>query len=126
MADMILGPQISWRTVFIVEYAGPIFIHIAALLARPYLYTYDTRHNQLSSTQFLSMILVLLHYLKRELEIAFVHKFSATTMPLRNIFKNSFHYWVFGGVNLAYWLYSPTATIAQPPTSIGKSFTCVN
>ncbi|KAF7864457.1 hypothetical protein EAF04_006591 [Stromatinia cepivora] len=81
VVDINLGPQISWRTVFIVEYAGPILIHIAALLARPYLYTYISHGGQLSNTQFLSMILILQHYLKRELEIAFVHKFSATTMP---------------------------------------------
>ncbi|KAB8300446.1 hypothetical protein EYC80_000618 [Monilinia laxa] len=116
-----LGPQISWRTVFIIEYAGPLFIHILAVLGRPYLYSKD---NQLSNTQSLAMILVVLHYLKRELEIAFVHKFSATTMPFFNLFKNSFHYWVFGGLNLAYWIYSPTATIADPPSTIGILLTC--
>lgn len=115
------GPQISWRTVFIVEYAGPLLIHILALLVRPYLYPHSSNGSQLSSTQSLAMILVVSHYLKRELEIAFVHKFSATTMPFFNLFKNSFHYWVIGGLNLAYWIYSPTATIAHPPSRIGKS-----
>ncbi|KAA8572330.1 hypothetical protein MFRU_003g04400 [Monilinia fructicola] len=118
-----LGPQISWRTVFIVEYAGPLLIHILALLVRPYLYPHSSNGSQLSSTQSLAMILVVSHYLKRELEIAFVHKFSATTMPFFNLFKNSFHYWVIGGLNLAYWIYSPTATIAHPPSRIGHLLT---
>ena len=28
-------------------------------------------------------------------------------MPLSNIVKNCFHYWVLGGVNIAYWVYFP-------------------
>merc|ERR1711939_398090 len=35
-----LGPQLSWTTVFIIEYLGPILIHLAIpLLLRPYLYS---------------------------------------------------------------------------------------
>jgi very-long-chain enoyl-CoA reductase len=29
-----LGPQIAWRTVFLVEYAGPIFITLSLILFR--------------------------------------------------------------------------------------------
>ena len=39
--------------------------------------------------------MAVLHYVKRELETAFVHVFSRYTMPLKRIFINSLHYWVF-------------------------------
>jgi len=33
-----LGPQIAWKTVFLVEYAGPIFITLALILWRKQIY----------------------------------------------------------------------------------------
>ena len=103
------GPQISWLTVFIIEYAGPILIHLSFLLLRPYVYSTSA---PLSLSQLLSMSMVVLHFLKREYETLYVHKFSLSTMPVRNIFKNCAHYWIFSGVNLAYWIYSPTSYTA--------------
>lgn len=38
-------------------------------------------------------------------------------MPFRNIFKNSAHYWIVAGMNLAFWIYrpdSPTSKAAKP------------
>ena len=35
-------------------------------------------------------------------------------MPARNIFKNSFHYWVLAGLLIAYFTYSPTSATAAP------------
>jgi very-long-chain enoyl-CoA reductase len=87
-----LGPQVSWTTVFLVEYGGPLLIFIinyalAHLLKR-----------ELVGQQRLAFWLVVLHYSKREIETLFVHIFSNGTMPLKNIFKNSFHYWILCGV----------------------------
>jgi len=33
-----LGPQIAWKTVFLVEYAGPIVITLALILWRKQIY----------------------------------------------------------------------------------------
>jgi very-long-chain enoyl-CoA reductase len=56
--------------------------------------------------------LICLHYAKREFETLFVHRFSAATMPARNIFKNSFHYWILSGAFLGYFAYGPTSPTA--------------
>jgi very-long-chain enoyl-CoA reductase len=106
-----LGPQISWRTVFIVEYLGPLLFHPFFYFLRPYIYGTTAPPSEL---QTLSLILVSLHFLKREYETIFVHRFSLATMPARNIFKNSAHYWILSGVNLAFWIYSPNAPTAKP------------
>ncbi|QLG71901.1 hypothetical protein HG535_0C02530 [Zygotorulaspora mrakii] len=96
-----LGPQISWRLVFLVEYLGPILIHslLYYLSQQPYylekFHCKSVRYNPLLNRCVYS--LVMIHYIKREFETLFIHQFSQSTMPLFNIFKNSFHYWVLNG-----------------------------
>lgn len=57
--------------------------------------------------------MVIGHYVKRELETLFVHRFSNDTMPYTNLFKNCAHYWViFGFINMYFFLhpdYTPPA-----------------
>lgn len=108
-----LGPQIGWRTVFAMEYLGPLIIHpVIYFLLRPYIYVGSKAKDvsattTTTTTQFLSFTLVMLHFLKRELETFFVHRFSASTMPLFNLFKNSVYYWTLAGINMAYFTYAP-------------------
>ena len=58
--------------------------------------------------------MVLLHFLKREFETVFVHRFSHATMPFRNIFKNSAHYHILSGLLLAWSVYSPWFSATSP------------
>lgn len=98
-----LGPQIAWKAVFVIEYLGPIIIHSL------FFYGYHSYFHQFvnTKTQIALYDLTLLHFLKREYETLFVHKFSNATMPLFNIFKNSFHYWILNGVLCSLFVYTP-------------------
>lgn len=93
-----LGPQISWRMVFVLEYLGPILIHslFYYLSLRPELRATGARYNPFLNR--LAYYLILAHYSKREFETIFVHQFSQATMPFFNLFKNCFHYWVLNGL----------------------------
>jgi len=103
-----LGPQINWRTVFIVEYAGPLLIHPIIYCLAPIVWAHFGYQFDMSFVQQLVLVLVMLHFAKREFESVFVHRFSNATMPAFNIVKNSGHYWLLSGVLLAGGVYSPS------------------
>ena len=109
------GPQIGWQTVFIIEYLGPLIIPALFIFPplRPYIYyNFDQPLPDPSDIQLLVCALLSVHFLKREFETVFIHRFSNATMPARNIFKNSAHYWVLAGFNIAYWVFRPDAAAA--------------
>lgn len=119
------GPQIGWRTVFLIEYFGPLVLHPLVFFLRPYIY-FNSKLNPFSyipflptygstdvlppptSTQALLCLLITLNFAKRELETLFVHRFSTSTMPFSYVFRNSAHYWILCGVNMSIFLYVPT------------------
>lgn len=63
--------------------------------------------------------MVLLHYIKRELETMFVHRFSSAYMPFTNVFKNSFHYFGLFGILTMYFFLHPSYT---PPAWATPNF----
>uniref|UniRef100_A0A1E1X116 Putative 3-oxo-5-alpha-steroid 4-dehydrogenase family protein n=1 Tax=Amblyomma aureolatum TaxID=187763 RepID=A0A1E1X116_9ACAR len=51
--------------------------------------------------------MLMFHFLKREFESLFIHRFSKSTMPIVNLFVNCFHYWVLCGVGIGYYVFHP-------------------
>lgn len=107
-----LGPQVLWKTVFLIEYLGPLllyplfymqprFIYGDALLFEPVRWVKEV--------QFSALIAWSFHYAKRELETLFIHRFSHATMPLSNLIKNSVYYWGFAAY-VAYFVNHPLYT----------------
>ncbi|EFX76310.1 hypothetical protein DAPPUDRAFT_199063 [Daphnia pulex] len=104
-----LGPQIAWKTVFLTEYAGPLFVY-AWIYTRPWLfYGEDAASQPMSQVSHIAAICWVFHYSKRILETLFVHRFSHATMPVRNLFRNCAYYWVFAAY-VAYHVNHPLYT----------------
>ncbi|EER23593.1 3-oxo-5a-steroid 4- dehydrogenase [Coccidioides posadasii str. Silveira] len=109
-----LGPQAAWRTVYFIEYLGPLIMHPLLLyVIRPYVYRSPSPLPPPSDLQRLTCLLLVLHFVKREIETLFIHRFSLATMPASYIVRNSAHYWILGGANLAYWVFSPSSPTAR-------------
>ena len=97
-----IGPQISYRLTYVIEYLGPLII--------PFLYYYRLTkipNHEIATTQTICLIMSTFHYLKRILESLFLHIFSRDTMPLFNLFKNCLYYWGLYGVFCGYFLWNP-------------------
>ncbi|XP_046836883.1 very-long-chain enoyl-CoA reductase [Vespa crabro] len=108
-----LGPQIGWKTVFLVEYAGPLIVYLW-LYQRPWLFYGNVENTKIHSVVNIAAICWTIHYAKRLLETLFVHRFSHATMPLRNLFKNCSYYWLFA-MYVAYHINHPLYT---PPNQL--------
>lgn len=96
-----------------IEYLGPILFHAFIPLIRPYIYRiapFDYKNEietPITTVQWILFALFQIHFLKREYETVFVHKFSANTMPARNIFRNSAFYWIMAGLLCSLDVYAP-------------------
>lgn len=107
-----LGPQIGWRTVFLLEYTAPLVLYLTMwVLRQPQLHlswiTPITTHQGLRN---LALACWCGHYVKRIAETLFVHRFSNATMPLRNLFKNATYYGGFGFF-VSYFVNHPLYTL---------------
>lgn len=116
-----VGRQIAWKTVFIVEYLGPILIH--AVIYGIAHYILGVTQTQTQKTAF---NLAILHFLKREYETLFVHRFSNSTMPFFNLFKNSGHYWILSGVLLSVFIYCHDVSTLSSSSPLVKFLFHVN
>ncbi|KAL7623919.1 3-oxo-5a-steroid 4- dehydrogenase [Parahypoxylon ruwenzoriense] len=129
-----LGPQIGWRTVYVIEYLGPLLFHPLFLGLRTHLYPAVYPYikefvpqpsssggggggGELSFAQQAAFGMITAHFVKRELETLFLHKFSASTMPFAYVFRNSFFYWTFAGLLGALEIYAPFSPAALVPTT---------
>ncbi|KAI1195260.1 3-oxo-5-alpha-steroid 4-dehydrogenase-domain-containing protein [Nemania serpens] len=124
-----LGPQISWRLVYLCEYLGPLIFHPFFAAVRNHLYppiypyiadlvptpptTSPDGSTPLTSVQQAAFAMIVAHFVKRELEVLFVHKFSANTMPAAFIVRNSLFYWAFAGLLGALEIYAPFSPAAR-------------
>ncbi|KAK0419599.1 hypothetical protein QR680_014227 [Steinernema hermaphroditum] len=89
-----LGPQIGWKTVFLIEYAGPFFIY-PIFYMRPSLIYGSDAVKPIAEAVKLAVYCSSFHYGKRLFETHFIHRFSNGTMPFMNLFKNCGYYWGF-------------------------------
>ena len=102
-----LGLQISWKLVFLAEYFGPIAIFLILKSCRNFIYGQGSADIALTFTQKAGFYMVLAHYIKRELETLFIHRFSSSTMPIKNLFINCTHYWFTFALLVGYFLFHP-------------------
>lgn len=103
-----LGPQVGWTTVFLTEYAGPLFIYLAFYLRPAFVYG-ETSAQPTAKVVHIACACWTFHYAKRLVETIFVHRFSHATMPIFNIFKNSMYYWGFAAL-VGYFVNHPLYT----------------
>lgn len=104
-----LGPQVSWTTVFLTEYAGPLGIYLIFYYRPALIYGAAAASQPMAQVVKLAAGCWSFHYAKRLLETVFVHRFSHATMPIMNIFRNSVYYWGFAAF-VAYFINHPLYT----------------
>ncbi|KAJ0403308.1 hypothetical protein P43SY_009342 [Pythium insidiosum] len=121
------GPQIGYRTVFVLEYLGPLLFVLFYATRPAFLYGANAAAKPFDATAWLGVICWSIHFAKREFETFFVHRFSRPTMPLQNLFKNCTYYWSFGAV-IGYPLCHPdyTAPTSQLQIQIGLALFAIS
>lgn len=103
-----LGRQVGYRYLYLWEYAGPIFLN-PLFLKYSHLLWGDYVPSTLQTT---IRNIIVLHFIKRWLESAFVHKFSRATVPLSFVVRNCLYYWGVVGLLIGLTLYRPAYSAA--------------
>uniref|UniRef100_A0A4X2KTA3 Trans-2,3-enoyl-CoA reductase-like n=1 Tax=Vombatus ursinus TaxID=29139 RepID=A0A4X2KTA3_VOMUR len=111
-----LGQQVSWTTVFLAEYAGPLLIYLIFYMRLTYIYDAKESSRRLRHpVVHLACFCHCLHYARYLLETLFVHKLSGEHTPLKNLIKGCAFYWGFTSW-IAYYINHPQYT----PPSFGN------
>ncbi|XP_065193029.1 probable very-long-chain enoyl-CoA reductase art-1 [Sycon ciliatum] len=104
-----LGPQIGWSTVFLSEYTGPLAAYMLFYFRPSWIYGSAVAQASYHNVVHVAALCWTFHYLKRDLETLFVHRFSKGTMPILNLFKNCSYYWGFAAF-ISYFVNHPLYT----------------
>uniref|UniRef100_A0A670JH34 Trans-2,3-enoyl-CoA reductase-like n=1 Tax=Podarcis muralis TaxID=64176 RepID=A0A670JH34_PODMU len=115
-----MGQQVTWTTVFLTEYTGPLLIYLLFYLRLSSIY--DAKESARSLRHpvvHLACFCHCLHYTRHLLETLFVHKISEGHTPLKNMIKGCTFYWGFTSW-LAYYINHPQYT---PPSFGNKQVT---
>uniref|UniRef100_A0A2K6PA21 Trans-2,3-enoyl-CoA reductase-like n=1 Tax=Rhinopithecus roxellana TaxID=61622 RepID=A0A2K6PA21_RHIRO len=111
-----LGQQVSWTTVFLAEYTGPLLIYLLFYLRIPCIYDGKESAGRLRHpVVHLACFCHCIHYIRYLLETLFVHKVSAGHTPLKNLITSCAFYWGFTSW-IAYYINHPLYT----PPSFGN------
>lgn len=124
-----LGPQISWKHVFVLEYLGPLLLYPLFFLQPSWIYGSESLVAAAAreapwarEVQVAALVAWTVHYAKREIETLFVHRFSHATMPLSNLGKNCAYYWGFAAY-VSFFVNHPLYT--PPPPDLVYSGACL-
>ena len=80
-----LGPQIGYRDVFVIEYAGPLFIMLLYASRPEIIFGVGASSKPYNWVAKLGVVCWVLHFLKREFETYFIHKFSRYAYRLHSM-----------------------------------------
>ncbi|CAG5110016.1 Oidioi.mRNA.OKI2018_I69.chr2.g4469.t1.cds [Oikopleura dioica] len=138
-----LGPQSNWKTVFLCEFSCMILVYSIFFLLR-YIrgdsYNSENDDDDQDETEgdegeneeifvksaddfacLAAMIAHTFHYLRRILEVCFLHKFSGSTFAVRNIPKIC----IFNGIMTAWMAYIINHPQYHPPRNLQVLFASV-
>ncbi|XP_006877383.1 PREDICTED: trans-2,3-enoyl-CoA reductase-like [Chrysochloris asiatica] len=105
-----LGQQVSWNTVFLAEYTGPLLIYLLFYLRIPYIYDAKESSRILCHpVVHLACFCHCIHYIRCLMETLFVHKVSGRHTPLTNLVTSCAFYWGFTSW-IAYYINHPRYT----------------
>ncbi|CAD6570451.1 MAG: 3-oxo-5a-steroid 4- dehydrogenase [Tremellales sp. Tagirdzhanova-0007] len=104
-----LGRQVNYRALYLWEYAGPIFLNPLLLYLSHFLWgEYQPSALQMYAKLYFTVRnIVVLHFIKRFLESAYIHHFSRASLPLSYVFRNCLYYWGQCGLLMGLTLYRP-------------------
>jgi len=88
-----LGTQVSWRTVYLLEYIGPFLLYLFFYFQPEFIYGKTVGP---STYQRMACFCFLAHFGRRLFESAFIHIWSSESLGVYFLYKNCAYYWTAG------------------------------